>query len=367
MDGRMRALIVGPEDRSRWNAFVAGPGRGHVMQSYEWGEVMRRRGWEPVRIAAVRGKAFCGAMALYLRRIPLLPFTFAYSPYGPVLSAAEGGELPCLVERARRLGAERRLIFLQLFPDALAGDEAALAAIIAQGFHRIEKQGILRLTQPLWIYMIDIGRSEAELLAAMKKKTRYGIRFSSRKGVRVEERRSEADLACFHALLVENGRRKNFPVRGLNFYRSIWKEFAPAGLARLFFALHGPEVVAAELAFVFGDTCYGMYRTSSPLGRSLQANYTLVWEVIRWARQRGLKRYDLRGVASFAPPEDHSGYGVFKFKDGWGGTPRTYAGDYYHILNPRLYLIWEAAELVFNVAGIALLKAYYRVKRGGGK
>lgn len=359
----MHALIVGPEDRDRWNAFVAGPGRGHVMQAYEWGEVMRRRGWEPVRIAAVRGKAFCGAMALYLRRIPLLPFTLAYSPYGPLFAAGGDEALDCLANRARRLGVERRSIFLQLFPDALASDSAALAAITAQGFRRIEKQGILRLTQPLWIYTLDIGRSEAELLSAMKKKTRYGIRFSARKGVRVVERRNETDLECFHALLVDNGRRKGFPVRSRDFYRSIWKELAPAGLARLFFALRGAEVVATELAFVFGDTCYGMYRASSPLGRRLQANYTLVWEVIRWARQMGLKRYDLRGVASFAPPENHSGYGVFKFKEGWGGTPCTFAGDYYHIVNQRLYRAWEVAERAFNVTGIALLKAYYRIQR----
>jgi lipid II:glycine glycyltransferase (peptidoglycan interpeptide bridge formation enzyme) len=107
-----------------------------------------------------------------------------------------------------------------------------------------------------------------------------------------------------------------------------------------------------------------MYRASSPLGRSLQANYTLVWELIRWARQRGLKRYDLRGVASFAPSEDHSGCGGFKFKKGWGGTPRTYAGDYYHILNPRLFRLWEAAEHAVNFAGMALLNTGCRVKEG---
>jgi lipid II:glycine glycyltransferase (peptidoglycan interpeptide bridge formation enzyme) len=200
--GCLQALIVGPQGRDRWNAFAAGPGRGHVMQSYEWGEVMRRRGWEPVRIAAVRGDAFRGAMALYLRRIPPVPLTLAYSPYGPVPAASDGEALACLTACAREIGARRCSIFLQLFPDALAADATALAALTARGFRRIEKQGILRLTQPLWIYTLDIGRSEAELLAAMKKKTRYGIRFSARQGVRVEERRSEADLARFHALLV---------------------------------------------------------------------------------------------------------------------------------------------------------------------
>lgn len=365
MNGAMQARIVGPHDRGPWDAFVAGPGRGHVMQSYEWGEVMRRLGWDPVRIAALEGGAFRGAMAVYLRRIPLSPFSLAYSPYGPVAAAADADTLACLMGRARAIAARRRTIFLQLFPDLQAEDGSALAALGAQGFRRIEKQGILRLTQPLWTYTLDLDRSEGALLAAMKKKTRYGIRFSGRQGVRVEERGGDADLARFHALLVENGRRKSFPVRGLRFYRAIWREMAPRGLARLFFACRGGEVAAAELAFVFGGTCYGMYRASSPLGRRLQASYSLVWEVIRWARAQGLKRYDLRGVASFAPPEDHSGYGVFQFKEGWGGTPRTFAGDYYHIVNPGLYRFWELAERAFNVAGIALLKTYYRLKRRG--
>ncbi len=42
------AVYVEVEDKTAWNAAVAGLG-GSVLQSYEWGEFRRGGGWTPLR------------------------------------------------------------------------------------------------------------------------------------------------------------------------------------------------------------------------------------------------------------------------------------------------------------------------------
>jgi lipid II:glycine glycyltransferase (peptidoglycan interpeptide bridge formation enzyme) len=360
----MQSAAFEKKDRARWNAFIAAADNGHVMQSFEWGEVLAKLGWKPIRIAVVENKAVKAAMAMYVRKVPLINRSIIYSPCGPVLDFTREKTADCLIAEAKKVGAGYNAVFLQLFPNILENDTDSIRALSGKGFVKIEKQGLLRLTQPLWVYKVDISRSEKEILGNMKKKTRYGINFSRKQGIQVEERKSADDLENFYAMLRDNGRKKNFPVRGYKYFKAIWKEMGPNGSARLFFAKHGDQVLAAELAFVFGDTCYGMYRASSLKDRNLQANYALVWGVMTWARERNLKWYDLRGVASFNPPENHSGYGVFKFKEGFGGVPLTFSGDYYCIFNQRLNRAWEAVEKGLNVGGLKLLKTYNRLAPG---
>jgi lipid II:glycine glycyltransferase (peptidoglycan interpeptide bridge formation enzyme) len=358
----MQCMTTTVNDRDRWNRFVVASGKGHIMQSYEWGEVLKAQGWQPFRIAVMQNNAIEAVMAVYLKKIPAMNTCIIYSPCGPVLNFTQEKIADCLIEGAKKVGAENKAVFLQLFPNVLENDAASIDAISGRGFVKIEKQGLLRLTQPSWVYKVDIGPSEKEILGNMKKRTRYSINFSKKKGITVEEKKSGDDLKLFYCMLRELGRRKNFPVRSFNYFRAIWKEMAPGGLARLFFAKHGDQVLAAEMAFVFGDTCYGMYRASSLKERNLRANYALVWGVMTWARERNLKWYDLRGVASFNPPETHSGYGVFKFKEGFGGIPHTYIGDYYHIFDKKRYRLWQAAETVFNRAGLKIINTFYKIR-----
>ena len=61
------ALVAfGPEDRERWNAFVADHQDGHFFQSWEWGELQVALGASPMRIAAVEGDRMVGAMQVLL-------------------------------------------------------------------------------------------------------------------------------------------------------------------------------------------------------------------------------------------------------------------------------------------------------------
>ena len=41
-------------DKDRFNAFLARHPKGHILQTWEWGEVKASTGWQPIRLLAER-------------------------------------------------------------------------------------------------------------------------------------------------------------------------------------------------------------------------------------------------------------------------------------------------------------------------
>ena len=101
-----------------------------------------------------------------------------------------------------------------------------------------------------------------------------------------------------------------------------------------------------------------MYGASYPKNRNLMPNYALHWYIMNWAKEKGCHWYDLRGVPSFDPAPDHTGFGIYRFKKGFGGVPLTFMGDYYYIFKPNLYNNWESGEKYLNKMGGLLLKIF---------
>ena len=83
--------------------------------------------------------------------------------------------------------------------------------------------------------LLDLTKTEDEILAAMNQKTRYNIRLAARKGVVVREGTAD-DLPAFYALTQITGARDGFGVHSADYYRAAFELFVPRGWARLFVA-----------------------------------------------------------------------------------------------------------------------------------
>jgi lipid II:glycine glycyltransferase (peptidoglycan interpeptide bridge formation enzyme) len=352
----MSSELINQNKKKMWNDFITNSTRGHFLQSFEWGEVMSKSGWIPLRLAVKQNGGINAAASLYLKKIIPTPWSILYCPRGPVLDYNDPESLRRLSEEIKNIAAKHNVIFLQLVPNVTIDEKSVTENLNAQNFVKIDKQGIFRLTQPLWVYRIDLRNTEEDLLANMKRKTRYSVRVSNKKGVKVYRKNSIADFDTLYKLLKESSKRKKFPLRSYSYFRSIWDEMAPHGLANLFFAVYGKHILAAELVLSCGNICWDMYRAASTEYKNLRANYALQWHIIQWAKKEGYHWYDQRGVPSFNPPPEHSGYGVYKFKKGFGGLPFTFIGDYYYIYKPTLYSAWETGETLLNRSSKLLLK-----------
>jgi len=339
-------LYAEPLDDAAWDSFVATSPNGHLLQTSRWGALKARFGWGVERVALADGDAIiAGAQVLY-RSFPF-GLTLAYVPKGPLVDWDDERAVRTLLAALRQAAHRHRAFCLKLEPDLL--DDPALAARLLRHGLRPSPQPV----QPRSTIIIDLHGEEDELLTRMKSKSRYNIRLAARKGVTIRDG-TASDLSAFQSLLEETARRQNFTIHSAEYYRAAYDLFVPSGHARLLLATYQDTVLAGIIVFVLGRKAWYMYGASGNTHRNLMSNYLLQWEAICWARARGCATYDLWGI----PDEvgQHPGgctrratectgdlWGVYRFKQGFGGRVVRYLGVYDDVYLRPLYWLYNKA------------------------
>jgi len=207
--------------------------------------------------------------------------------------------------------------------------------------HRLQKAATDRLAPDT--IEIDLRLSEDELLGSMRPKTRYNVRLSGRKGVRVS-RADVRHLASWHELYTQTAARKRFRPQSLDYFRTLFDlaaEHRPD--VRLYLAHSGPAMLGGIVVVHIGTTATYLYGASAAAERSLMAPDALQWHAIAEARRAGCRRYDLFGVPP-APDAGHPMYGLYRFKTGFGGRLVHRRGAWDYVYDRESYALYEAAE-----------------------
>ncbi|MEA3459801.1 MAG: peptidoglycan bridge formation glycyltransferase FemA/FemB family protein, partial [Chloroflexota bacterium] len=181
-----------PLSEEAWNSFVAAS-EGHILQTWQWGQLKAEFGWQAVRVALEKeGRLVAGTQVLVRSFLP--GASIAYIPKGPILNFADQETAGVLLSAIHRIARRKRAVFLKIEPEVL-NDPTLERRLKGLGF-RPSPQTV----QPRRTIIIDLKPSLDDILARMKPKTRYNIRLSARKEVKVQEG-TAADVDAFYCLL----------------------------------------------------------------------------------------------------------------------------------------------------------------------
>ncbi|NLG49507.1 MAG: peptidoglycan bridge formation glycyltransferase FemA/FemB family protein [Chloroflexi bacterium] len=314
-----------------WDRLVAQDPRGHLLQTWAWGELKGAFGWSPVRLAVEQdGALVAGAQVLYRKVGPL---SMAYIPKGPVFLADDPAVADALWQavhrRSRRMGA----VALKVEPEARDEQQEQHAWFRAHGW------GEAQPIQPRRTVHVPLDAEEDAILARMKPKWRYNIRLSARKGVEVREV-GEEGMPVFYALMQETGQRDRFAIHSLEYYRRALTLFAPLDRVRLYLAYYEEQPLAGLMAYAFNQQAYYMFGASSNERRELMPNHQLQWRAMQWAKAQGALLYDLWGITDEDPDSPTADLeGVQRFKLGFGGEVVRYVGAYDRVYSRPLYAL----------------------------
>ena len=352
ISGDMPDLAFSPADLA-WDRFVAAHPNGHILQTDRWARLKSAFGWTSARAelrAELRadGNAvspLAGASLLF-RRLPW-GHTLAYAPKGPLVAWDDARQVTAWLAEAKRVCRRRWAALLKIEPDLPASPELA-ARLAGFGFHPSPQR-----VQPLSTIEIDLAPDPEAILACMKPKWRYNIRLAERKGVTVRSG-TRADLPAIQRLLDVTGKRDGFGVHSQDYYAVATDLFEPPGLLNWLVAEHEGEMLAAIAVFAFGRAAWYMWGASGEQDRNLMPNHALQWAAIRWARERGCQVYDLWGVpdevganpGAYAEPESWGEgglWGVYRFKQGFGGRVVRFSGAWDLPLSPVGYQLYRLA------------------------
>ena len=98
---------------------------------------------------------------------------------------------------------------------------------------------------------------------------------------------------------------------------------------------------AQDGTFRFGNKAWYMYGASRDLHRNLMPNHLLQWEAMRWAKAQGCTVYDMWGAPDVLDESDPM-WGVYRFKEGFGGQFVRHLGAYDHPASRLLYQFYTA-------------------------
>lgn len=189
--------------------------------------------------------------------------------------------------------------------------------------------------------VLDISRSEKEVLAGMKAKTRYNIGLAQRKGVRVFQAGPDM-LPAFYDLYRQTAMRNRFAICSYRHFLALitTHENHPGNSQLLFLlAVHNKDLLAGAIVAVSGSTALYLYGASSNEKRNFMAPYAMHWEAIRQARSLGCGVYDMGAVSPCLDPE-HPFYGLYRFKTGFGGRMEIRSGSWDYPLDEQKYSIF---------------------------
>lgn len=284
---------------------------GSFLQSPEWEAFQRavgRRTWRADRTLVIRHDLPMGCNYLYAPR-PFISEDF--------------------FKESAVIGKKERSVFLKIDP------LAPLSPIV----HNLQPSISI---QPCETVIIGLTKSEEELLAAMREKTRYNIRLAERRGVRIRNHESsitdEESFEIFWRLLQETAARDRFRTHPKGYYEKLLDARSDNFSNELFFAEYRGQAIAAAMINFYRGTATYLHGASAGEHRAVMAPHLLHWRIMQDGKRRGCVSYDLWGIDEKRWP------GLTRFKKGFGGKEISYPQSIDVVYRPvryRGYRLWR--------------------------
>ena len=324
----------------------------HPLQSKEWGEFRKKTGIKLLRVNEIQ---------VTIHKIPYTPWTIGYVPKGPLPNEE-------IISALKRIGKEEKCVFIQLEPNVK----------VESGKLKMEKLilnscfSILNSFHPLftrYTFILDLTKSEEELLKAMHPKTRYNIKVALKHSIKIVEDNSDEAFETYLKLAEETTKRQGFYAHTQKYHKLMWETLKVESgkwkvekldkdklTAHLFLAKYNPNsqlptlnsqlVLAAWILFIYKDTLYYPYGASSTKHRETMASNLLMWDVIKFGKKLGLKTFDMWGALGPNPDKNDPWYGFHRFKEGYGPKLIEFVGSFDLVINPFLYEIYKIIDKI---------------------
>ncbi|MBM7616646.1 lipid II:glycine glycyltransferase (peptidoglycan interpeptide bridge formation enzyme) [Weissella uvarum] len=322
-----------PQAVARYDAFVRQSPYGQVTQDLGWAEV--KNNWEPIDVYLEDDNGDIKAAMSMLLSDTKTGKKFAYASKGPVMDVTDLDLLDQLVDEAVT-ALDGRAYVLRFDPEVPYSDELN-EALMARGYKTRNKnvadQGMHATIQPRLNMVLDLTKfpDAQTTLDLYPSKTKSKIKRPFRDGVEVHSGNTATELDEFFKTYQTMANRHGISYRPIEYFQRMQAAF-DADTMQIFVAEREGELLSTGIAIKYGPKIWYMYAGSMD-GNTYYAPYAVQSEMIQWAIDSKVERYDLGGIESEST--DDSLY-VFKHvfvKD----APVEYIGEIDKVLDQAAY------------------------------
>ena len=306
----------------------------NFLQTASWGKVHEIDGFKVHYLGLEDDKKLIGAAVAVIRNAKR--GRYMEIPAGPVLDW-DGPIKPIrfFIDELRRVAGEEKCVFVRIRPNIDDTDKhrklfAKLGLPLAP-FHLHADNTV----------MLDLTKSEEDLMTDMRRQTRYEVRRAAKLGITVDYDTDKKSFNDFYDLQLKTAERQGFVPSPRSLILAQHEVYGDK--ARIYTAKLGDQVLAKGLILMTAPEAIYHEAASTPEGRKLPGAYALQWQVIQDAKRLGIKRYNLFGIAPPNSPH-HRFAGVTTFKTGFGGEQVSYLPAHDIVVKPMRYKLVATIE-----------------------
>lgn len=259
-------------------------------------------------------------------------------PCGPLLDWGNRKLVKDTFRRITEIAREEKCVFVRIRPQLIC-DEKNLKMLESLGL----KKSPMHLAAEHTV-IIDLKKTTDELLAGMRRQTRYEVRRAMKQGIVVEKGNSEELFREFHRVQSDTAKRQGFVPPSLKVLLAEREAFGSQ--AEIYVAkTKAGEKIAYGLIIKDGREGDYYEAASTPLNRKLPGAYALLWQAMQDLKEEGYERFNLWGIAPAGQP-NHRYAGVTTFKTGFGGEVVEFVPAHDLVISQLGYLRNLAVETV---------------------
>lgn len=307
---RQDLIVKEVENKNLWEEFVLFYQSSSFLQSWNWGETNRLMGDKIFRLGLFEdGKlaGVCLAIKTQAKRGPHLLI-----PGGPLISWQGKSHIEFLFDYLKQLGHKEKCWFIRVRPQLQANEENK-KIFRNLGF----SDAPMHLhAENTWV--LDISKPEEEILAGMRKTTRYLIRQGEKIGLSCEKSQDPKEAKILFDLQKETVTRHSFVGFPQKLFEIQLETFGRDNQASLFLVRYQKKVLSVAIFIFYGGIAYYHHSGSSSVYPKIPASYFMLWQAIKEAKNRGCHHFNFWGIAPTDNPK-HRFAGVTTFKKGFGG------------------------------------------------
>ncbi|MBI4652719.1 peptidoglycan bridge formation glycyltransferase FemA/FemB family protein [Candidatus Kuenenbacteria bacterium] len=352
-------------DKKIYNNFIENHSCGNALQSWEWGELKEKFGWQTERFGFFEKDKLIGAVQFLSHTFPkysvvccenkwalfkFFPwslifcrkvrdlfkkfpsgFKILYIPRGPVLDFKNENNLKYFLLEIKKIAKEKKADLIRIEPNVINElrimnyelrnklNQEENRSKINENFiiQNLKQNGFQKSKisyQPSDTMVVDLKKTEQEIWQKeLNKDARYNIRLAERKGVKIREGENEKDVKEFYKLWQKTQLRQKISIRSEEYYKKLFSIF-PKENVHLFLAQYQEKNIAGLILLTFGKKAIYLYAASDYNFHALAPTYFIVWKAILKAKEKGCEIFDFWGVAPEGAKKNHPWQGITTFK-----------------------------------------------------
>ena len=251
-------------------------------------------------------------------------------PCGPLIDWKNKDLVKKAVSKMSEVAKEQKCGFIRIRPQLPA---------TAENLKMLEKLGFKKSPMHLaaeHTVMVDLTKPEEEILAGMRRQTRYEVRRADKLGIKVISGNSEELFREFHAEQVKTAHRQNFIPPSEKVLLAEREAFGDNIKIYVAETAEG-EKIAYGLILGSGKEADYYEAASTELNRKMPGAYALLWQAIRDLKKEGYERFNLWGIAPAGQP-NHRYAGVTTFKTGFSDNVVEYVPAHDLVISKVKYM-----------------------------